>query len=108
MIRYVTSMNHQKFSYLRTITALLVLLCFARAGVSAADFCISFPPDTQLHADVQAYPGLDMSDPNHPQTTPASWLGVTVGPNAPLPAGLYPAWCVDESHFIPAPISSPG
>ena len=66
--------------------------------------CLTFPTNTFLSAAITVYPGWDGYN-----TTPAAWFAVNVQDvSQPIPLGIYPAWCVDESHFLPAAYNTQG
>ena len=68
--------------------------------------CLTYPANTPLNAFVTGYPNwfvpVGDPDPQHGFTTPPSWFAVDViDTNAPILSGIYPAWCVDQTHFLP-------
>src|ERR1035441_1137068 len=84
-----------KTSCMVSLVALLSLPAFAQV---AQQCCLAFPAGTMLNAAVTVYPGWDGLS-----TTPAAWFAVdVVDPLQPIPSGIYPAWCVDETYFLPA------
>jgi hypothetical protein len=67
--------------------------------------CLTFPTNTPLNAFVTGYPNWSVPSGDHQQhgfTTPSSWFAVDViDTNAAILPGIYPAWCVDQTHFLP-------
>jgi hypothetical protein len=90
-----------KTSWMVSLVALLSLPAFAQ------QCCLTFPANTPLNAFVTVYPDLNSSSLT---TTPPAWFAVDVtNANEAIPIGVYPAWCVDESTFLPAiQITIPG
>jgi|GEM_PF-2901246 len=84
----------------------LAFVSLLSVRVEAAEPClVSFPPNTMLTADITVYPNYvpGSLDYYHGQTTPSAWFAVSVvSPGQALPVGVYPAFCVDQSHFLPA------
>src|ERR1017187_951618 len=81
-----------KTSCMVSLVALLSLPAFAQ------QCCLKFPAGTTLNAAVTDYPGWD----GHFTTPPALFAVDVTDANEPIPIGIYPAWCVDESTFLPA------
>ncbi len=69
-------------------------------------YCTTFPTNTTLSAYVTVYPNWNVpaGNPlNFGYNTPPAWFAVDVeGANELIPAGIYPAWCVDQTFFLPA------
>src|SRR4051812_17681500 len=95
----------------QSFPALFAILALAFINLapsnSASDCVLTFPQGTVLNAEVVIYPNFTVppNDPDwtHGFTTPAAWFAVKVSdPAAPLPVGVYGAFCVDQPHFIPA------
>ncbi len=95
------------------VLSLLTLLGLQAFATDSPPCCLTFPAGTSLNASVTVYPNFSVpsGDPNpyHGFTTPPAWFAVDVADASqpqPIPSGIYPAWCVDESHFLPAVFST--
>src|ERR1035437_2560432 len=90
-----------KTSWMVSLLALLGLPPFPKVPQQC---CLPSPAGTTLNAAVMAYPGWD----GH-FTTPPAFLAVDVqDASQPIPSGIYPAWCIDASHFLPTSYDIPG
>ena len=82
-----------------------ILAIFVLTNSASGQCCLTLPTNNILTAYITTYPNwiVTNGDPNpvHGFTTPPAGFTVDVlDPTSPIPIGIYPAWCVDESTIL--------